>query len=134
MVRSNENLVITASSPAPAVFCLTMSQSAAAPACEHMPRTREQLTIPLPGAEVELPQDWPEAGASPLQMKVVDEHADTHELSITFEGWPGTSHAIDLRRHRKNVTVQGATATATGVIVQFPKGDGWQKQTVVLRW
>ena len=134
MVRSKDNLVVTASSPAPAVFCLATSQSAASPACEHMPRTHEQLTIPLPGAEVELPHDWPEPGASPLQMKVLDEHLDAHELSLVLEGWPGTSYVIDLRRHRKSMSVQGATETVTSLTVRFPNGDGWQKQTVALRW
>lgn len=133
MVRSKDNLVITATTAAPAVFCLAQ-QSAETAGCEHAPRTREQLTIPLPGAEVELRQELPEPGARTHQVKVLDEHSEAREFSVTLEGWPGSTQMLELRRHRKNISVQGATATATNLTVQFPEGDGWQKQTVVLRW
>ena len=133
MVRSKDNLVITATTPSAAVFCLAR-QSAEAFACEHAPRTREQLNIPLPAAEVELRQELPEPGASTHQVKVLDEHSERREFSVTLEGWPGSTQVLELRRHRKNISVQGATATATNLTVQFPNGDGWQKQTVVLRW
>ena len=81
MTRSKQNLVISATIPEPAVFCLAR-QEAERSECDHAPRTREQLTIPLPGAEVELRQDLPEPGASTHQVKVLDEHAELRELSF----------------------------------------------------
>jgi hypothetical protein len=133
MVRSKQNLVITATAPSPAVFCLAR-QSAEPTDCEHAPRTREQLSIPLPGAEIELPNRLPTPGSETCQLKAVDETSGANSLAVTLEAPGGSMHVLRLRRNKPIVAIEGASATADTLTVNFPPGAGYTRQTVRLLW
>jgi hypothetical protein len=133
MARSKEHLVIAATVSSPAVFCLAR-QSAEPTDCEHAPRTREQLSIPLPGAEIELPNRLPTPGSETSQIKVLDETSAANSLSLILEAPGGSMHNLRLRRNRQIVAIDGASATADTLTVSFPPGAGYTRQTVRLVW
>jgi glycogen debranching enzyme len=133
MVRSRDHLVITATTSVQAVFCLAR-QSAEPTDCEHAPRTREQLSIPLPGAEVELPNRLPTPGSQTSQIKALDETVAANSLTLTLEAPGGSTHVLRLRRNKQIAAIDGATATADTLTVRFPPGTGYTRQTVRLLW
>jgi hypothetical protein len=134
MRRAGANLSITANSSSPSVFCLVSSTAQPTTPCEHSARSREQLTLPLPGVELELASDLPAPGLLTQQVKVVDEKLDTHEYSIVLEGPPSATQFLKMRRNRSHVGVQGGAESAGGVMVTLPGGSGVQRQTVSFHW
>jgi glycogen debranching enzyme len=134
MVRNGGVLAISANASAPSTFCLTTQTSQRETRCEHPVRSHEQLTLPLPGVEVELPEHLPEPGAATKHVKVVEEKADAHEFAIVLEGPAGTTQLLNVRRNRGNVTVEGGAQSGSNVLVTFPPGSGIQRQRISFHW
>jgi glycogen debranching enzyme len=134
MVRDGENLSIRAASSSPAVFCLAAARTQRETQCEHPARSREQLTLPLPGVEVELATDLPLPGSLTQQVKVIEESLDARAYTIVLEGPAGVTRLLKVRRNRSQVTLEGGTESSSGVLVTLPAGSGIQHQTVSFRW
>jgi glycogen debranching enzyme len=134
MVRDGENLSIRAVSSSPAVFCLAAAGTQRETQCEHPAHSREQLTLPLPGVEVELATELPVPGSLTQQVKVIEERLDTRSYTIVLEGPAGVTQLLKVRRNRSQVTVQGGAESSSGVMVMLPAGSGIQHQTVSFRW
>jgi glycogen debranching enzyme len=102
-----------------------------------------ELRIPLSGVEVDIPHELPLPGARTAQLKVPDQTADGHSLTLGLEAQGGSTYDLPLRFNGlKNVAhADGATilppTDARGLSrlhVVFPTGAGYQQQTVRLTW
>ena len=69
-------------------------------------------------------------------MKVLEQQWQPHQLALALEAQGGSTQKLFLRINSRNahVTADGATITGTSLIVKFPTGSGYQKQTVTLHW
>lgn len=101
------------------------------------------IAFPLPAVEVAIPHGLPLPGARTSQMKVLDETAAAHSLTLDLEAQAGTVVTLKVRRNTVKVklTADGGTLTpgdsASGLdslTVEFPEGSGYLQKTVVLRW
>ncbi|HMF78285.1 MAG TPA: hypothetical protein VK604_21685 [Bryobacteraceae bacterium] len=134
MVRSGANLSISANASAAVVFCLASQTAQRDTHCEHPARSHEQLTLPLPGVEVELAAELLEPGSLTRHAKVIEEKLYTREYTIILEGPPRSTQLLKVRRNQPDISVQGGTASGSDVIVTFPDGPGVQQQQVSFRW
>jgi hypothetical protein len=112
------------------------------------------LAIRLPGAELAIPAELPLPGARTGQLKVLEQHADTHSATWLLEGQAGSEYRLPIRLNGiKAVKPEGATlapgsgqeqdaspdVARTGnilqtLVVQFPAGSGYTRQTVTVHW
>ncbi|MGA7410823.1 MAG: glycogen debranching protein [Bryobacteraceae bacterium] len=134
MLREKGELVVRATSPAAATFCLA-AQTATSEDCKHTPRTIEEMRLPLPAVEVEPSYALPVPGAATEQLKVLDEQHSPNRLTLELEAMGGTTLAFKLRRNGSaSIRVTGATVGENQMSVPFRAGAGYQRKTVVLEW
>lgn len=57
-------------------------------------------------------------------------------LALTIEAQSGSEPQLALRRNQTvgKLTVEGATAEGSRLLIKMPAGPGYQRQTVHLRW
>ncbi|HZD77458.1 MAG TPA: hypothetical protein VE218_10660 [Acidobacteriaceae bacterium] len=99
------------------------------------------LEIPTP--EVEVGMDYgadaalPPPGARTAMLKVLQQEAAPHSLTLLLEAQGDSTQTLFLRQRERHtrLTVEGGTITAEGKVeVHFPAGEGYQRQQVTLRW
>lgn len=95
-----------------------------------------ELLIPLPGVEVGLSHALPEPGASTSQLKVLDERYTDHFLQLRLSAPAGSRQTLFLRKNipKLNLQIDGATASADQLMIQFPSGNNYGEQVVTLTW
>jgi hypothetical protein len=94
------------------------------------------LLIPLPAVEVGLSHALPEPGALTSQIKVLDEKYGNRSLQLKLSAPAGSRQSLFLRRNsaKTNLRINGATASAGQLIVQFPSGKDYVEQVVTITW
>ncbi len=95
-----------------------------------------ELLIPLPGVEVGLSHALPQPGASTSQLKVLDERYTDHSLRLRLTAPAGSRQTLFLRKNlaKLNLQIDGATASADQLMIQFPSGNNYGEQVVTLTW
>jgi hypothetical protein len=98
------------------------------------------LRIPIPAVEAGLSHGLPLPGSRTAQLKVLDQHADAHSLTLELAAPGGSQQTLHLRVSdpRAKPAADGAELGATGTLrdlrVSFPPGSGYQQKTVTIRW
>ncbi|WP_158615292.1 amylo-alpha-1,6-glucosidase [Acidipila sp. EB88] len=77
---------------------------------------QDELSIPLPGAELDIPAELPLAGAATQQLKVLEQHADGHSASWVLEAQGGTVYSLPLRLNG----IRAAHAEGATLLSQAP--------------
>ena len=77
------------------------------------------LAISLPGAELAIPAELPLPGAATQQLKVLEQHADTHSTTWILEAQGGTVYSLPLRLNG----VHGAHAEGAILLAKAPPFD-----------
>jgi glycogen debranching enzyme len=97
-----------------------------------------ELIIPLPGVEVGVGHSLPEPGSVTSQMKVLDQRAAAHSLSLRLSAPANTQQTLFLRMNDPKIHLrsEGAEVSAgsSELRVQFPAGEGYQEKEVKLSW
>jgi hypothetical protein len=99
------------------------------------------LRIPLPDVEAAYASQLPEFGAETRQLKVLDQQATAHRLTLILSGVGGTTYNLRLRENAANLHIH-ADGAALGaldhglraVTVEFPPGTGYATKTVEFSW
>ena len=102
----------------------------------------QSVRIPLPAIEVGLMQGadnaLPLPGALTEKLKVLSEDRGPRSLTLQLEAQGGSTQDLLVRQNNKKIRLQvdGASLGPNGnsLVVAFPTGAGYQRQTVVLRW
>jgi hypothetical protein len=102
----------------------------------------KELRIPLPTVQVGLlygaDDALPLPGALTQGIKVLEEQQGQRSLTLALEAPGGSTQIMVLQANdpHLHLDVTGASLRldATRLVVKFPTGEGYQKQTVVLRW
>lgn len=99
------------------------------------------LHIPLPTVEVAMEHGLPSFGAATQQLKVLNQQAAAHSLTLSLSGIGGESYRLLLRENasKLNVRADGATLGVSKdglrpVSIQFPQGSGYVTKTVTFSW
>lgn len=99
------------------------------------------LRIPLPEVEIAMDHRLPEFGASTGQLKILDQQAKAHSLTLSLSGIGGTTYSLLLRENasKLNVRADGATLGAAkdglrAVSIAFPPAQGYVTKTVTFSW
>ncbi len=104
------------------------------------------LRIPLPGVEVDIPHELPLPGSRTAQLKVLNQTADAHSLTLDLEAQGGSVYDLPLRVngvphtaiHTDGATLAqtavGSAADGSSLHIVFPAGVGYQRQSVRLSW
>ncbi len=97
---------------------------------------QNQLRLALPAVEVSIPHGLPLPGARTHQLKVLNETRTDHSYTMELEAQAGTERILPLFRNDPAVQVQaeGATLVEGNLRITFPRGTGYQIQTVTLSW
>jgi glycogen debranching enzyme len=137
--RDRNHLQATVRSEQPTVLCLNPQNET----CNDRATTTRTISLPLPPAEVSLPeQQLPEAGSSTAQPRVIDESYQPEHLSLTLEGLAGTTVDLSLRRNTPNpsakrttdIKIEGAEKIGEKLRVTFPQGSGFVSQQLRISW
>jgi hypothetical protein len=118
-----------ASSSAP--VCLALQS---APRDQDCKTTNNELLIPLPPVELELPHELPLPGSETSQVKVVGQRISETSAEFDFEGFGGSALDCSVRLNRSGVRVTGAVLTGSRLRVAFPAGNNWQRASVRFSW
>lgn len=127
MSRQGGRLLIRGHSSGPDALCLA-AQGQTGAACSA------ELSLALPGVEVELPRERTEPGAPTSHIKAVDEQWSAHQLVLTLAAPGGSSHDLALRRNAGQLRVAGGELLPDRLRVRFPAGSGYQTQVVTITW
>jgi glycogen debranching enzyme len=100
------------------------------------------LRIPLPAVEAGLEHALPETGATTQQLKVIDQQATVHSLTLTLAAQANTHQAVIVRTNglRGQLHVEGAqftpgsAATPGAASIDFGPGDGYVEKTLKFTW
>jgi glycogen debranching enzyme len=99
------------------------------------------LRIPLPPVEVAIKEELPPFGAETKQMKVLDEKATAHSLTLTLAAQGGSEqmlllkeNAAGLKVHTDDARIGTAADGLRSLSVSFPAGTGYVTKTVTLSW
>ena len=117
------------------MFCIALETEPRDSDCHAAAATEHTLHVPLPGVEVELPNELPPPGSTTEQLKVLDEERTANSYTLTLTGQGGSVHALKIRLNSvKRVRVTGATMAADRLSVTIPEGTGYQRQVVKMEW
>ena len=99
------------------------------------------LRIPLPDVEVAIDHQLPEFGAATSQLKVLDQQATAHSLTLSLSGRGGATYNFLLRENAPKLKVRadGATLGTSkdelhAVSIAFPPALGYAMKTVTFSW
>jgi len=96
---------------------------------------KDELLIPLPAVEIGLSHELPEPGARTSQLKVIDEKYADRSLQLRLSAPAGSRKTLFLRKNLTgNLRIDGATASAGQIVVQFPPGTGYVEKLVTITW
>jgi hypothetical protein len=127
--RNGARMRVRATSSTP--VCLVSQNSARDQDC---PTGNNELLIPLPPVELELPHRLPLAGSETSQVKVVGQRVSETSAEFDFEGPGGSALECAVRLNRSGVRVTGAVLTGSRLHVAFPAGNNWQRVSVRFSW
>lgn len=130
--RKGNQLLIDAVSPKETVLCLNAPEGKD---CGEKPQTHHRLTLPLPGVEIGIVYKQPTFGSMTQELKVLDQQSTSNSISLKLEAMGGSTQQLYLRKNSaKTVAVEGARQEGESIIVDLPQGEGYQNQTVTVRW
>ncbi len=137
MQRVGRHLEIDVSSATPAVLCLT--RSLATKACGAKPDIHHRTSLPLPAIEVSVPHTRAMEGARTSSLKVIDQQAGEHDMTLQLEGPGGTTQHLKLRQnnpHPLAVTAVGGVIDGDDLSIPFNGGmqGEYQIAQVKLHW
>jgi glycogen debranching enzyme len=99
------------------------------------------LRIPLPAVEVAMDHRLPEFGAATSQLKVLDQQATAHKLTLSLSGMGGATYNLFLRENGSKLKVQADGATLgvpkdglRAVSIVFPPAPSYVAKTVTFSW
>lgn len=94
------------------------------------------LHIPLPPVEVAIKQKLPPFGAETQQMKVLDEEAGLHRLTLTLAAQGASEQTLLLKENAAGLKVHTEDGKIRDgeLVVSFPEGPGYVTKTVTLSW
>ena len=99
------------------------------------------LHIPLPSVEVGIRQALPAFGMETRLMKVLDQSAEAHSLTLTLSAPGGSSQHMQLRENEAGLHLTSPDAQIgpgsdglRPLTVDFPAGSGYVTKTVHLAW
>jgi hypothetical protein len=131
--RSGDHLVVEARTRQPQVVCLVAGTAAEGP-CKASASTSHSTSVPLEPVEISIPAALPLEGSKTEQIKVLDEDYSGRQARFTFEAQGGSNYELPIRLHRAGIAVKGAEVTGDNLQLKFPKGAGYQIQTVTFTW
>ena len=131
--RSGDHLVVEARTRQPQVVCLVAGTAAEGP-CKASASTSHSTSVPLEPVEISIPAALPLEGSKTEQIKVLDEDYSGRQARFTFEAQGGSNYELPIRLHRAGIAVKGAEVTGDNLQMKFPKGAGYQTQTVTFTW
>jgi glycogen debranching enzyme len=77
--------------------------------------SRGELRIPLPPVEVGVEEKLPEAGSETAQMKVLDQQATPHSLTLRLAALAGSNQTLFLRINDEKLRASHSTLHSSGV-------------------
>lgn len=103
------------------------------------------VSFALPAVEVAVTHGLPAPGSRTTQLKVLDETWADHSLTLQLEGAAGALSELTVRCNTPNLHLraEGARLETDGhnavghtypLVVSFPSGSGYQRETVTLSW
>ncbi len=94
------------------------------------------LTVLLPAVEVAFTQPLPQPGAPTTQPKILNESRTSSTYTLALEAQGGTTLILPVRRNLalSHLIANGAILEDNTLHIAFPKGEGYQPQTVTLHW
>lgn len=103
------------------------------------------LHIPLPDVEIAMHHQLPEFGAATSQLKVLDQQATAHSLTLSLSGLGGSTYNLLLRENasKLHVRADGATLSVSkdglrdglrAVSIAFSPAPGYAMKTVTFSW
>jgi glycogen debranching enzyme len=127
--RRGQDLVVQATGPAAAGLKLS-SLTAGAKA------EGAALHIPLPPVEVAINEHLPPFGQETKQMKVLEEQAAPHSLTLTLAAQGSSQQALLLKENAAGLRVRTEDGKIGDgeLVVSFPAGAGYVTKTVTLSW
>jgi hypothetical protein len=131
--RSGDHLTVEATTKRPEAVCL-VAGTAAEGSCNTSASRSHPASVPLQPVEISIPAALPLEGSTTEQIKVLDEDYAAREAKFTFEAQGGSSYELPIRLHRAGIAVTGAEVTGDNLQMKFPKGAGYQTQTVTFTW
>jgi hypothetical protein len=97
-----------------------------------------EIIIPLPAVEVGIAHGLPEPGKVTSQMKVLEQRAAAHSLSLRLSAPANTHQTLFLRLNDPKIQFrsEGAevSADSSELRVQFPAGEGYKEKEIKLSW
>jgi len=97
-----------------------------------------ELTIPLPAVEVGTCHGLPEPGSITSEMKVLEQRADLHSLSLRLSAPANSQQTLFVRLNDQKIhlRIEGGEmpAGSSELHVQFPAGEGYKEKQVTLSW
>jgi hypothetical protein len=97
-----------------------------------------ELTIPLPAVEVGTCHGLPEPGSITSEMKVLEQRADLHSLSLRLSAPANSQQTLFVRLNDQKIhlRIKGGEmpAGSSELHVQFPAGEGYKEKQVTLSW
>jgi hypothetical protein len=135
MTREGATLIVRPSGPAASHVTLASKTEGAS-------WSGGVLRIPLPAVEVGLDHDLPYPGATTQQMKVIDQQATAHSLTLTLAAQGGSHQTVLLRLNepRTRLHIEGAQEPPSSnsalrpLQVDFGPGEGYVEKTLKLTW
>jgi hypothetical protein len=94
--------------------------------------------IPLPAVEIGISHGLPEPGSITSQMKVLEQRADVHSLSLRLSAPANSQQTLLVRLNDQKIhlRIEGGEmpAGSSELRVHFPAGEGYQEKQVKLSW
>ena len=129
--REASGLRVRALSETPQTLCL-VSELGDRP-CENAASRSHEKVLPLEPVELGVPAELPLPGSATRQLKVVSETREANRYAVDFEAPAGSAFDLFVR-HNGDVRCTGAELSASTLRLRFPKGDGYQRLSVVFTW
>jgi hypothetical protein len=86
------------------------------------------------GFELGVPADLPSLGSTSENIKPISEKWSANQVEYVFEGIAGRSYELPARGMEQVLSATGARAESNRLVVSFPAGAGYVRQTVVVKF
>jgi glycogen debranching enzyme len=130
--RKGNTLTVEATSDHDTTLCLNPPEEKA---CTEKAQAVHRITLPLPPVELGMKYRSPIPGSITRDLKALDEERNPDGVTVKLEAPAGSTRDLYLRNNtKKTVRVEGAEQQGDSLLVHFPEGEGYQTQTVTIRW
>lgn len=137
--RSGQELIVQASGGS--AEKIHLQSRAAGARIEHKTTGGATLHIPLPAAEVAIPEHLPAFGQETQQMKVLGQQSTANGITLTLAAQALSRQTLVLREnaakmkvHTPDAQIGQAIDGLRTVTVDFPAGEGYVTKTVTFSW